>query len=328
MLWALVLAGGEGKRLRSLTMTATGTAVPKQFCSLTGGRTLLEDAIERAKGVVPTRQVCCIVAQQHRDWWQDALADMSLQNVIVQPRGRGTGIGILYSLLHIAQRDPEAQLLLLPADHYVRHESVLRDVLRTAVHCVAQDPAAPILLGMRPDRADTELGYIVPGQPDESGSRAVQCFVEKPHSALAGDIVRAGGLWNGFIVAASVAALLNMFMPRYASVALEMQFIVGRLLSGELSAGWLAIVDLYQRLPEIDFSRDLLEGQEQCLRVIEVPACGWSDLGTPGRLTETLQCLEVPAYDDRLPERTGRVNLQRVVLNRAHAAGALGQPGA
>lgn len=289
--WALVLAGGEGSRLRKLTTTRCGTAVPKQFCSLAGGRTLLDDAIARARGTVRENHVCTIVAQQHREWWSCLLADAPARSVIVQPRNRGTGIGILYSALHIASHDPHARILILPADHHVRQEKVLRRSLRAALSHIEQDDDAPVLLGLEPERIDTELGYIVPGGRNANGTRSVSRFIEKPDFALANAIIGEGALWNTFIMAASARALVNMFMDRYATLALEMQVIVSRALGGAGGTGWSSLVDMYERLPSLDFSRDLLEGQESKLSLLHVPACGWSDLGTPGRVAETLQHL-------------------------------------
>ena len=69
--WSLVLAGGDGNRLRALTTKPCGTSVPKQYCSLHGGHSLLEDAIARAQRVVAPDRVCTIVAQQHREWWTE-----------------------------------------------------------------------------------------------------------------------------------------------------------------------------------------------------------------------------------------------------------------
>lgn len=318
MLWALVLAGGEGRRLRSLTVTAGGTLVPKQFCSLAGGRTLLEDALVRAESLVLRKRICSVVAQQHRQWWQDLLAGLPASNVITQPRNRGTGIGILYPLLQIASRDPEALLILLPADHYVRDELVLRQALRIAVQRVLQDPAMPVLLGMRPERIDPEQGYIVPGMPDERGNKIVRRLVEKPTVAAAGTLIEQGGLWNSLIVIATAQSLIDMFTLRFAPLVLEMQVIVSRLLSGPGVAGWPAVVDLYERLPNLDFSRDLLEDYDSRLRVIEVPHCGWSDLGTPHRVAEALRHIDVPLHD-LAHEPAGRINLHRMMLDRTRA---------
>jgi len=291
--WSVVLAGGDGTRLRALTTAPCGTPVPKQFCSLQGGRTLLEDAVARASGLIDEDRICAIVAQQHRKWWSQSLSYMRSENIIVQPRNKGTAIGVLYSLLHILARDPQARVLLLPADHYVRDELVLRQSLRIALSRLDSDDSKPVLLGLEPDEADPELGYILPGSRDPLGGRFVGRFVEKPTQQLAREIIASGGLWNTFIIAASAQQLLNMYMQRYAPIVMEMKVIMSRASSAGLpaAAGWASITEMYERLPEVDFSRHLLEGREADLRVVRVPACGWSDLGTPKRVGETIRRL-------------------------------------
>ena len=304
--WGLVLAAGEGSRLRALTTRPCGTSVPKQFCSLNGGDTLLEDALARASGLVAQERICTIVAQQHREWWSQVLRHMPEKNIIVQPRNRGTAIGILYSLLHILARDPRAKVVLLPSDHYVRDEATLRASLAAALERLEQDPSSPVLLGLEPEETDPELGYILPGAPDAVGGRTVRRFVEKPELGLAAQIIESGGLWNAFIIAASAQQLVNMFTQRFAPVVMEMQVILSRFMQAGLPApaGWAPIVDMYERLPNVDFSRDLLEGQEASLRVVHVPPCGWSDLGTPRRVAETVRRLKV---DTRVAEDTEAV---------------------
>lgn len=291
--WALVLAAGDGSRLRALTTQPCGTSVPKQYCTLSGGPSLLEDALARARSQVATERICTIVAQQHHRWWSglDALTALPQSNRIVQPRNRGTAIGILYSLVHILSQDPDAQVLLLPSDHYVAQESILQGSLAAAMAHVVRCPDQPVLLGLYPDEPDGELGYVIPGEADELGARTVVRFVEKPELTVAAQIVRAGGLWNTFIIAASARALLNLFLPHFAPTVMEMQVIVGNALQHKSASGWPAIVDMYTRLPDLDFSRDLLEGRESSLCVLPVPPCGWSDLGTPHRVGETLRKL-------------------------------------
>jgi mannose-1-phosphate guanylyltransferase len=292
--WGLVLAGGDGNRLRALTTAPCGAAVPKQFCSLHGGQSLIEDAFDRAAALIDHAHICTIVAHQHRQWWSeiDRVNQLRPGNVIVQPRNRGTAIGVLYSLLHILAKDAHAHVVLLPADHYVRHEETLRHALVRAVKGATRDPTRPILLGLEPEEIDPELGYILPGMRDPRGGSTVARFVEKPDAACAAEIVAAGGLWNSFIIAASAHSLIDLFLPRYASLVMEMQVILSRGFAADSStAAWPAIVDMYERLPHLDFSRDLLEGREERLRMVHVPACGWSDLGTPRRVGETLRRL-------------------------------------
>lgn len=302
--WALVLAGGEGSRLRQITTDATGQPVPKQFCSLTGGRTLLQEAIGRAANVAATDRICTIVSESHRRWWTRVLARQPAQNVIVQPQGRGTGIGILYSAVHIARRDPEARLLILPSDHHVRRESTLTLALRNAMTHLDTARAAPILLGLRPACVDPELGYIVPAANDAARPVAVACFVEKPDEATARKVITEdGGLWNTFIMATPVTSLIELFRARFAPEVEEMQAIVAAT-AHEAPANRLstAIVDLFERLPAIDMSRDILQRMTHALRLMRLEDCGWSDLGTPSRLGATLRELpQRPARRRRAP---------------------------
>jgi mannose-1-phosphate guanylyltransferase len=294
-IWGLVLAAGDGSRLRALTTSPCGAAVPKQFCSLHGGPTLIEDAFDRAAALVDQQRICTIVAHHHRQWWSGIECVRRLQpgNVIVQPRNCGTAIGVLYSLLHISAisaNEADAHIIVLPADHYVRDEETLLRSLGAALQRLAQDASKPVLLGIEPDESDPELGYILPGEPDALGGLNVMRFVEKPDLSAATEIINIGGLWNSFIIAASAHSLIELFLPRYAPIVMEMQVILSRALAaGSLTAAWPTIVDMYERLPTLDFSRDVLEGCEARLCVVHVPPCGWSDLGTPRSVGRTLR---------------------------------------
>jgi mannose-1-phosphate guanylyltransferase len=321
-IWGLVLAAGDGNRLRALTTSACGAAVPKQFCSLHGGQTLLEDAIDRADALIDQQRICTIVAHQHRQWWSEIerVRRLTPRNVIVQPRNRGTAIGVLYSLLHIVANDADASVIVLPADHYVRDEQTLLESLGTALRRLRHDAGKPVLLGIEPDESDTDLGYIQPGGPDALGGQSVIRFVEKPDLSAATEIISMGGLWNSFIIAASAQSLIELFLPRYAPIVMEMQVILRRALAADsVTAGWPGIVDMYERLPWLDFSRDVLEGREAQLCVVRVPPCGWSDLGTPRRVGQTLLRLQPHWEEDELPAPYINLAAQHARLAAAQA---------
>lgn len=288
--WALVLAAGEGTRLRSLTTNPGERPVPKQFCSLNGGRTLLEDAIARAGMITSEAFICTIVAEQHREWWAAPLAHLPPGNVISQPLNRGTAIGILYPLLHILERDPDARIVLLPSDHYVRQEPVLVKSVREALGQLARNGGAPVLLGLQPTEADPDLGYIVPGEFGANVGRSIVRFVEKPPAKLASQIIIHGGLWNTFIIAASGHGLLDLFRRCYPQIVEALHRIVAG--QGSASDGFTTLRQLYEHLPQIDFSRDILEVCSSSLGLVYVPACGWSDLGTPQRVADALRRLD------------------------------------
>lgn len=283
--WALILAGGEGSRLQSLTTTAAGVAIPKQFCSFGGEASLLHDALRRAQTVTTASQTCAVVSEHHRLWWQAMDLRIPAPNVIRQPCNRGTAIGILLPLLQILHRDPDAALLVLPSDHFVRDEAVLAASLRAAMRQVRRRPDGIVMLGISPDEADPELGYIVSDSAGTMDLRAVSEFVEKPNAAVARALIARGGVWNSFIFAAHGRTLLRAFEQSCRELALEMWEIVS---SPDRLSQADHLADLYKRAPALDFSRDILQRAPELLRVLTVPPCGWSDLGTPRRVSEAL----------------------------------------
>jgi len=286
--WALVLAAGEGSRLHSLTRNERGVAVPKQFCSLQGGPCLLQEALARAASVAPLQQICSVVAEQHRQWWGPLLSYLPEQNVISQPQNRGTAFGILLPLLRILERDPDATVVLLPADHYLRDEKIMAASLRRAAALAHSDVGSIYLLGVEPDEPDTQLGYIVPDSRGGDGAAGVLRFIEKPNAVRARILLDEGALWNVFIMAASVRTLLSLFDTRFAEIIAAMR---------GFEAGGLD--SIYRNLRTMDFSKDVLQGRESMLKVLTVPHCGWTDLGTPervGRILEGLQDLATPPY--------------------------------
>jgi mannose-1-phosphate guanylyltransferase len=283
-----VLAAGEGNRLRSLTRNEQGVAVPKQFCSLQGGPCLLQEALQRAASVAPLHRICSVVAEQHRQWWTPLLSYLPEENVISQPQNRGTAFGILLPLLRIVERDPDATVMLLPADHYLRDEKIMAAALRRAAALAHADRGSIYLLGVEPDEPDTELGYIVPTSRGRDGAAGVQRFVEKPNAIRARVLLDAGALWNVFIMAASVRTLLSLFDSRFEATIAAMRGFEGAHLDSH-----------YQNLRTVDFSKDVLQGRESMLKVLTVPHCGWTDLGTPervGRILEGLQDTATPRY--------------------------------
>jgi len=312
--WAVVLAAGEGTRLASLTRDATGKSVPKQFCSLNGGSALVHDALRRARRIAPPQQVCAIVAQQHSRYWRKALQALPAGNIIVQPQNRGTANGVLLCVLTILERDPLARIVFLPADHFVLDESALARALCDLTVHLNHSSDGLTLIGIGPDEADPELGYIVPGRMLSDGSHTVIRFVEKPPLPAARQLLRGGALWNSFIFAATGSALLGLLRRHMPMSVEEMATALAR----DARSGGAALSELYERLPSVDFSSTVVQGAESSLRVVVAPACGWSDLGTPQRVADTLRRLE----EERLESTThhpaaGSVGPVRAFINLA-----------
>jgi mannose-1-phosphate guanylyltransferase len=334
--WAIVLAGGNGTRLRSLTTDETGVSIPKQFCSLQGDRSLLHEALARARAVAEPERICVAVTEQHRRWWLPALAGMVSANIIVQPDNRGTANGVLLPLLHIIHRDPYARIVLLPSDHHVGDEEILSAALQRGIWELNAGCEHVLLLGISPDDPDPDLGYIVPGPARAGGLPSVSGFVEKPEPGCARSLIKTGALWNAFIVITRAARLLEVFAKKFPQTVANMKKAVAQDIETPDKPDATEV--LYKTLINVDFSRDLLAGEESALCVLRVERCGWSDLGTPQRLAKTLEGLPMlkrPAPDyavktlsDPAIPATGFLNLGRQHARLAAATDAAGAAGA
>jgi mannose-1-phosphate guanylyltransferase len=278
-LWALVLAGGEGTRLSTFTFGLTGEPVPKQYCTFGSGEPMVRWAVRRASGVVPLSRILVVVAESHRRCWSRALADLPTENVIVQPSNRGTAAGILLPVLDVfLRRDRDASFLVLPADHHVALEDVLRRALLSAAWAVRRRDTPLVLLGAIPEDRDRDFGWIVPGAGSDSGRRPVLSFVEKPDPKTHREILRLGALRSTFAFAVQGRSLLHLYEDALPG-------LLRRLLPAVLDGSRpRAMEEVYEQLPTCDFSRLVLERCVEAVRVLTVPPCGWSDVGTPTRL--------------------------------------------
>lgn len=273
--WAIVLAAGEGSRLRSLTAGFGGHAVPKQFCSLTGGESLLRRAIRRAERSVPAERVMVVVAAQHRSWWRPEVVDLPPENVLVQPHNRGTAAGILFALRHVAGRGAGGDVAVLPSDHWVEREWTLQAALEQAFRALAHLPDRLLLLGMTPTAPEADLGWILPTAAADRRVQDVLAFREKPPPVEAARLQREGGLVNTFLFVVGVQRLLRLFDEHLPELVAAM---------GRLASAGAPRAAGYAALPAADFSRHLLQAATPALGVLAVPPCGWSDLGTPERV--------------------------------------------
>jgi mannose-1-phosphate guanylyltransferase len=300
-LWAIVLAAGQGSRLRGIT-TIGDEAVPKQFCALHGDVSMLRRTLQRAARRVPDPHIKVVVAAEHRKWWERELDDLAAASVVVQPSNRGTAAGVLLPLTPIYRQDPEAVVVLLPADHHVGREWILQAALDRAVAAVQAHPDRDrvVLLGMTPeDATDSEYGWIVPGASDSSsGLAAVQRFREKPPAAEAAALLAQGALVNSFILVARARTLRALYEERLPDLAA---------LFRRWRGGAASLRSLYERLPSHDFSRELLEPCVDRLLVAPVPPCGWTDLGTPARVARCLESYRMEPAPSHPPAPKGFV---------------------
>jgi mannose-1-phosphate guanylyltransferase len=288
-LWAIVLAGGQGTRLASLTRALYGTDLPKQYAVLAGSRSLLQATVDRILPLVPAERIVIVVGREHEALARDQLREWPGAELVVQPRNLDTGPGLILPLARIRSRDRSARVAVLPADHYISDQDAFLHAVDLGVLSCRMDAAAISLLGAEPDAPDTEYGWIVAGRRlGTFGLRRVQRFVEKPALPLAEWLFRQGALWNTFVMVGAVEALWRLsssHLPRHAARM-------------EACRRAVDLEEAYASLPAANFSRAVLERADH-LAVISLRA-GWSDWGTPRRV---FQSLAGTADHDRLLAR-------------------------
>jgi mannose-1-phosphate guanylyltransferase len=290
-LWALVLAGGDGTRLQSLTRLIAGAPIPKQYCRILGEHSLLEATLARVASVVPRDRTLALINQDHLAIARAQVAALPRRNVIVQPCNRDTGPGLTLGLLRLARRDPDASVAVFPSDHFVRSQAAFIASCERMRRVLAKAPEKIVLLGIRPTLPDPGLGYVLPpSHPPHSdhGGLSVRGFEEKPTPLRAAGIIRDGALWSSFIMVFRVRRMLDILR---ATVPHELAAM------GALAADRVAYSAGYRELRAWNFSHDVLARRPQDLLVVPADDLGWSDWGTPEAIAQTVTALGLtPAW--------------------------------
>lgn len=289
--WAVVLAGGEGTRVRSFLKQVCGGSGLKQFSTIIGERSMLHCTLDRITQLIPPERILVVVSSQHREDVEKQLGHWPKENIIYQPCNRDTAPGILLPLAHITNRDPAAKVVVFPSDHFILDEQRFLSAVKKALAEVRKHSTKMILLGMTPQQGEeTEYGYIVgaarKAQNDEVGP--VAGFVEKPPLSKAQELIRHGALWNTMVFAVDNAVLWDMVQR--ASPALYHAF---RLIQITLRNGASAdsLEHIYQVIPRVNFSSGICEPLAANLCVLPVADVGWSDWGTAASILRTLKKL-------------------------------------
>lgn len=285
--WAVILAGGDGTRLKSLTRHISGDERPKQFCSVLGGATLLEETQSRAQRELAPARTLYVVNRAHENFYGAILAKTPAGNLVVQPSNRGTAPAILYSLLRIAARDPQAVVAFFPSDHYISDDEKFMRQIRAALDTAAKRRDLVVLLGLEPESPEVEYGWIEPAKPLRGQAKVfgVRRFWEKPNRMLAQVLQLRGCLWNSFVMVAAVQALLDIIESAIPDLYRSFAALTPRF---GTAAEAKAVEQLYGSLQEVNFSHQVLALKPQRLAVLKVTGVRWNDLGEPKRVMASL----------------------------------------
>lgn len=284
--WGVVLAGGDGSRLRGLSRQIAGDERPKQFCDMLGtGSTLLQHTANRVGRNIIQDQVTYVVTRAHERYYKPLLDGVHSGRVFEQPTNRGTGVAILLSILKVMRFDPSALVGIFPSDHYFSDEAVYSNYVEFMFNGAECLPERVVLLGIRADRPETEYGWIEPAQsgilPVDGSLCPVKRFWEKPPLEIAENLVEKKCVWNSLVMVGTARAFLNLI--RKANPGLFASLRLPMTSDPELEA----LSSAYYDVPSVDFSGAILACCPDELSVVSASRIGWSDLGSPDRVFET-----------------------------------------
>jgi len=225
----------------------------------------------------------------HARYLEAELAGFPKVHVLPQPSDRGTAAGVLLPAHRICARNPQATVVVFPADHFILEEARFMRRVAEVARYVKTHPEWLVLLGAQPTEPDADYGWIEPGErvgwTGRNPIRRIRGFREKPSEEVARGLFKLGCLWSTGVFLSSVFALIDaglQCLPLLHDRLVRLGVFVGT-----QHEAW-ALRQAYLVAPAADFSRAVLESSSLSLAVAQVPTLTWCDLGTPERVARSL----------------------------------------
>lgn len=270
---ALIMAGGSGTRFWPLSRTDK----PKQYLSLVGNRTLIQQTADRVAPIVGDRNIFVCSSTAQEKWLRQQLPPSA--SLILEPAARNTAPCLMLSALSLIRRGyaDETTMVVLPSDHFIGDLESFRTTIADAV-AAARERQGLVLLGIVPDRPHTGYGYIERGAHVSGRLHTVKRFVEKPDRVRAEAFLKDGGFqWNSGIFIWTLSTICQAF-DRFLGESWR------NLLLAKDDA---AIATAYAKIPAQPIDIAVLEKADN---VYVVPTeMGWSDIGSWDALYHLLQ---------------------------------------
>jgi mannose-1-phosphate guanylyltransferase len=269
--YVVIMAGGVGTRFWPFSRQS----FPKQFHDVLGtGRTLLQQTADRFENVCPNENIYIVTGEPYKEITAEQLPYLSEEQILCEPGRRNTAPCIAYACFKILAKNPDAKIVVAPADHVIIKEEEFKRRILTAIDFADKNDAL-VTLGIKPTHPNTGYGYI---HFDDRGSdvNEVKTFTEKPNLELAEKFVESGDyLWNAGIFIWSGKSISKAF-SKYLPDMFEAFKAANEHFYTEKEAEALALA--YPQCRKISIDNGLMEKADN---VYVVPSdIGWSDLGT------------------------------------------------
>lgn len=266
------MAGGVGTRFWPFSRTT----YPKQFHDVLGtGRTLLQQTADRFEGVCPPENIYIVTSDKYKTLCQEQLPFLANNQILCEPVARNTAPCIAYACYKIGQQNPQANIVVAPADHIILKEDQFKHTIQTALEATRGQDIL-VTLGIQPSRPDTGYGYIQYLPEVNTPIKKVKTFTEKPQLELAQQFVDSGEfVWNAGIFVWNVQAIekaFSAYLPEVAEI-----FEEGK--EAYYTDGETAFIDkAYSLSKNISIDNGIMEKADNVYVVLS--DFGWSDLGT------------------------------------------------
>lgn len=288
--WGVILAGGDGTRLQRFIKERFGEYRPKQYCALTGKRTMLRHTIDRVSSLFSPEHLITSINAEHKKWASLDIYDRSPHTIVIQPHNRETGPGILLPLLHVHHADPKAIVALFPADHFILQEERYRAFILKAFDFVSKNSNYIVALGISPSTVQYGYGWIEKGESVFSdGIWPVKRFWEKPEEHLIPHLLQKKCLWNTMTLIGTSSNFLDLCRIHMNEVFVPLNRMVPYF--GTPSESDLANT-VFQKILSVNFSRKVLEQIPESLCVLQMNGIYWNDWGDESRILSDLDFLE------------------------------------
>jgi mannose-1-phosphate guanylyltransferase len=286
-LWSIILAGGNGERLKPMVQRWLGRHKPKQYCTFIGTRSMFQHTLDRSDRIIAQERRVTVIARDH---WDDAwpqLASRRQGKVILQPSNRETAAGIFLGLSYVRAHDPQATVLIFPSDHFVYPEDAFVEMAPSLARAAKNLKHWIFLLGASPDSPEPEYSWIQPGahlgwmpRSRYGGiSRETEPGRMQRGRASRGPLEHHGDCReSGDPVEPGLALLSRDDAPVRSLVD-----SIGGPREEQVLEG------IYQVMPSRNFSAHLLQEFPKHVAVMELRDVIWSDWGKPERIVETLR---------------------------------------
>jgi mannose-1-phosphate guanylyltransferase len=280
--YVAIMAGGIGSRFWPVSRVGH----PKQFLDILGiGRTLIQQTFDRFARMVPAENIYVVTANEYLDITREQLPQLPQENILGEPFRKNTAPCIAYISFKLQQLNPEASLIIAPADHLILQEDKFLDVCNEALRFVNEQNAL-LTIGIQPTYPNTGYGYIQHESAEAApGVYKVKTFTEKPNLELAKTFLASGDfLWNSGIFIWKVKNGLDAFQ-RYMPEMYELFLSDENKLN--TSEEKQVIEAIYPQCPNTSIDFGVME---KAANVFVIPSSfGWSDLGTWNSAWENME---------------------------------------